>query len=250
MPKFFLRKSQSKTTYHIARHRNLENLGPMEAPTMKIKLLGWSTCPLGLSGVLNAQTTSATVAGTVTDRTGAVVIDAKVTATNTGTNLQRSVKTNAQGEYRIEFLPVGQYSVLVEAASFKRFVQTGVTLEIGQTVRVDPTLDVGATGETIEVLAVAPLVNTSNPELGRTVGNQEIVDLPIVNRNVYTLLDLTPGVQRNENSIVLRYLEQSTPVNGRVDGGAGSVNYFLDGGVNITAFGTTGHTLPNAPTLS
>ncbi len=212
---------------------------------MKIKLLAWSTCLLGLSGVLNAQITSATLVGTVTDKTGAVVIDAKVTATNTGTNLQRSVKTNAQGEYRIEFLPVGQYSVLVEAASFKRFVQTGVTLEIGQTVRVDPTLDVGATGETIEVLAVAPLVNTSNPELGRTVGNQEIVDLPIVNRNVYTLLDLTPGVQRNENSIVLGYPEQRTLINGGVDGGAGSVNYFLDGGVNITGLRNTGNILPN-----
>src|SRR5260370_21087932 len=98
----------------------------MEATTMKIKLLAWSTCLLGRSGVLNAQVTSGTLAGTVTDKPGAVVIDAKVTATNTGTNLQRSVKTNAQGEYRIEFLPVGQYSVLVEAASFKRFVKPAV----------------------------------------------------------------------------------------------------------------------------
>src|SRR5260370_17255869 len=105
MPKFFLRQSQSKTTYHIARHRNLENSGAMEAPTMKIKLLAWSTCLLGLSGVLNAQITTATLAGTVTDKTGAVVIDAKVTATNTGTTLQRSVKTNPQGQPRMNFPP-------------------------------------------------------------------------------------------------------------------------------------------------
>lgn len=205
-----------------------------------------STCFLGLASVtLSAQITTTTLLGTVTDKTGAVVIDAKVTATNTGTNVQRSVKTNAQGEYRIEFLPVGNYSLAIEAAGFKKFVQTGVTLEVAESARVDASLDVGSTGETIEITAAAPIVNTSNPELGRTVENQEIVNLPIVNRNVYALLDLTPGVQRNDNSIVLGYPEQRTLINGGVDGGAGSVNYFLDGGVNITGLRNTGNILPN-----
>jgi hypothetical protein len=200
---------------------------------------------LGLVGFLPAQITTTTLVGTVTDKTGAVVVDARVTATNIGTNFQRSVKTNAQGEYRIEFLPVGEYSLAVEAPSFKKFLQTGVTLEIGQTARVDVSLAVGSTGEIIEITAAAPLVNTSTPELGRTVENKEIVDLPIVNRNVYTLLDLTPGVQRNDNSIVLGYPEQRTLINGGVDGGAGSVNYFLDGGVNMTGLRNTGNILPN-----
>ena len=70
---------------------------------MRIKALAWVTCLLFLVGFLPAQITTTTLVGTVTDKTGAVVVDAKVTATNTGTNLQRSVKTNAQGEYRIEF---------------------------------------------------------------------------------------------------------------------------------------------------
>ena len=74
---------------------------------MKMRRLAWVFCLLGLGGLLHAQITTTTLVGTVTDKTGAVVIDAKVTATNTGTNLQRSVKTNEQGEYRIEFLPVG-----------------------------------------------------------------------------------------------------------------------------------------------
>lgn len=78
-------------------------------------------CFLGLAGVvLNAQITTTTMIGTVADKTGAVVVDAKVSATNTGTNLQRSVRNNAQGEYRIEFLPVGEYSVAVEARGFKK----------------------------------------------------------------------------------------------------------------------------------
>lgn len=203
-------------------------------------------CFLGLATIaLSAQITTTTLVGTVTDKTGAVVVDAKVTATNSGTNVSRSVNTNAQGEYRIEFLPVGNYVLTVEAAGFKKFVQTGVTLEVAQTARVDAAMDIGSTGETIEVIAAAPIVNTSNPELGRTVENREIVNLPIVNRNVYALLDLTPGVQRNDNSIVLGYPEQRTLINGGVDGGAGSVNYFLDGGVNITGLRNTGNILPN-----
>lgn len=201
---------------------------------------------LGFTAVsVTAQVTTTTLIGTVTDKTGAVVVGASVTATNTGTNLQRSVNTNGGGEYRIEFLPVGGYSLVVEAAGFKKFVHTGVILEIAETARLDAVMDVGSTGETVEVSAAAPIVNTSVPELGRTIENREIVDLPIVNRNVYTLLDLTPGVQRNDNSIVLGYPEQRTLINGGVDGGAGSVNYFLDGGVNITGLRNTGNILPN-----
>jgi hypothetical protein len=203
-------------------------------------------CLLGLASVaLSAQITTTTMLGTVADKTGAVMANVRVTATNTGTNLQRSVNTNDQGEYRIEFLPVGEYLVTVEAPGFKKFVRNGVRLEVGQTARVDASLEIGSTGETIDVVAAAPLINTSNPELGRTVENEEIVNLPIVNRNLYTLLDLTPGVQRNDNSIVLGYPEQRTLINGGVDGGAGSVNYFLDGGVNMTGLRNTGNILPN-----
>src|SRR5262245_4179805 len=195
--------------------------------------------------VLHAQITTTTMVGTVSDNSGAVVANAHVTATNTATNLRRTVSTTDQGEYRIEFLPVGEYQVTVEAPGFKKFVRNGVTLEVAQTARIDASLQVGATGETIEVTAAAPLVNTSNPELGRAVENEEIVNLPIVNRNAYTLLDLTPGVQRNDNSIVLGYPEQRTLINGGVDGGAGSVNYYLDGGINITGLRNTGNILPN-----
>jgi Carboxypeptidase regulatory-like domain len=213
--------------------------------TMKIaRFIG--LCVLGFTAIsVAAQVTTTTLLGTVIDKTGAVVVDAKVTATNTGTNLQRSVKTNGEGEYRIEFLPVGEYSLVVEASGFKKFVHTGVILEIADTARVDAVMDVGSTGETVEVTTAGPIVNTSAPELGRTVENREIVDLPLVNRNVYTLLDLTPGVQRNDNSIVLGYPEQRTLINGGVDGGTGSVNYFLDGGVNITGLRNTGNILPN-----
>src|SRR5450432_825949 len=85
---------------------------------------------------LPAQT-STTLYGTVTDRSGAVVPTAQVTAKNLGTNLTRSVQTNSEGQFRLEFLPIGNYSVEVTATGFKKFVQKGITLDVNVNARVD-----------------------------------------------------------------------------------------------------------------
>ena len=193
---------------------------------------------------LSAQTTT-TLYGTVSDKTGAIVPGAQVTATNTGTNLARSAQTNAEGTYRFDFMPIGAYTVEVTATGFKKFVQKGIALDVNVNARVDASLDIGAMTEEIDVTASAPLVNTDNAQIGRTVENSEITTLPIVGRNVYTLLNLIPGVSSTSNSIVLGYPEQRTMINGGVDGGAGSVNYYLDGGTNMTGLRNTGNIAPN-----
>jgi hypothetical protein len=103
--------------------------------------------------------------------------------------------------------------------------------------------------------SASPAINTSTPEIGRTIQSAEISSLPLVERNVYTLLDLTPGVQSNNNGVatastgtstfILGYPEQRTLINGGTDGGTGSVNYYLDGGINMTNLRNTGNILPN-----
>ena len=191
-----------------------------------------------------AQTTT-TLYGTVNDKSGALVPNAQVTAINTGTNFARSAVTNAEGSYRIEFLPVGDYNVEVAVNGFKKFVQKGIVLQVNVAVRADASLDIGAVSEEVSVTGSVSQVNTDNAQLGRTVENAEITTLPIVGRNVYTLLSLTPGVTSNANSIVLGYPEQRTTINGGVDGGAGSVNYYLDGGNNMTGLRNTGNIAPN-----
>lgn len=191
-----------------------------------------------------AQTTT-TLFGTVTDKSGAVVPSAQITAMNVGTNQARTAETNTQGEYRLEFLPAGEYTVEIGANGFKKFFQKGVVLQINVPARVDAQLDVGAVSESVEVTGTAAAVNTENAQIGRTVENTELTTLPIVGRNVYTLLTLTPGVSSSQNSIVLGYPEQRTMINGGVDGGAGSVNYFLDGGNNMTGLRNTGNIAPN-----
>ncbi len=215
---------------------------------MERKLYRWSiVAVLGLLLMPSgwAQSTTATMLGTVTDKTGAMVAGAKVTARNMQTNLTRTGSSNEQGEYRIEFLPVGNYELEVNGAGFKKAVVRGIVLQVSVDARADVQLEVGNISEAVSVSAEIPLVNTNSPELGRTIENAEITNLPLVNRNVYSLLDITPGVERNDNSIVLGYPEQRTLINGGTDGGAGSVNYYLDGGTNMAGLRNTGNATPN-----
>lgn len=203
-----------------------------------------------------AQVTTATIVGAVTDPSGSAVPGAQVTARNVDTGLTRTVTSGEQGAYRLEFLPVGKYDIEVSFSGFKKSLISGVVLQVNDTARVDAQLSVGEVSETVTVSdSTQPEVNTSTPEIGRTIQAGEIASLPLVERNVYTLLDLTPGVQSNNNgvaaastgtsSLVLGFPEQRTLINGGVDGGTGSVNYYLDGGINMTDLRNTGNILPN-----
>jgi hypothetical protein len=201
---------------------------------------------------LRAQITSSTMYGQVTDATGAAVAGAQVAVTNTDTNLTRTMETNSAGEYRIELLPVGNYRVEITKTGFKKVVLGGVVLEVNVPARVDALLQLGDINQTVTVSESVPLVDTTSPEIGRTIENQEVVNLPLVNRNAYQLLQLTPGVQNSSFNpgqpnpvITLGYPEQRTFINGGVDGGAGSVSYYLDGGINMTGLRNTGNILPN-----
>src|SRR5438094_3382630 len=203
-----------------------------------------------------AQVTTATIVGTVTDSGGAVVAGAQVTARNVDTGLTRTAVSSADGSYRAVFLTLGKYVVEVTYTGFKTAQLSDIVLQVNDISRVDVTLTVGQVSETVTITDTAtPAVNTSTAEIGRTIQAAEITNLPLVERNVYTLLDLTPGVQSNNNGVatastgtstfILGYPEQRTLINGGTDGGTGSVNYYLDGGSNMTNLRNTGNILPN-----
>lgn len=196
-------------------------------------------------GSLWAQATSASIFGTVTDASGAVIPNIGVTATNVETNFSRTASTDGVGQYSIKFLPLGTYRVEASGASFKKFVQDGVVLELNRAARVDPVLAVGALTETVSVTSDAPLVNTADATIGRTVDNREIVSLPLVNRDVYSLLNLTAGVESSSSSNDFGYPGQRAFINGASDGGTGSANFYLDGGNNMANLRNTGNPAPN-----
>jgi hypothetical protein len=193
---------------------------------------------------LEAQATTGTIRGIVKDTSGAVIPGITVTATHTETNFSRTGVSDSRGEYAIEFLPLGRYRLEAAMAGFQTFAQTGIVVEVGRNARVDPVLTVGVT-ETVTVSADAPLVETTHATLGRTVTGDEVLNLPLVDRDAYTLLELTPGVDSTETTNVFGSPGQETLVNGSANASAGAVNYNLDGGSNASGLRNTGNPIPN-----
>src|SRR4051812_296471 len=122
---------------------------------------------------LGAQVTTAGIHGTVTDRSGAVVPNTDVTVTNTDNNFTRSVKSDAAGEYSLTALPLGPYRIEAVLTGFKKFVQTGVVLDVNRNARIDIALDLGTQSESVAVTADAPLINVTDAQMGRTVQTKE-----------------------------------------------------------------------------
>jgi outer membrane receptor protein involved in Fe transport len=209
---------------------------------------------LGLTAQLHAQLSTATMFGTVTDPSGAAIPKASIVILQTDTGFNRTAVTDDAGSYRADFLPIGPYMVTVEASGFEKLQRKGIVLTVTEEAHLDLQMSMGASTQTVEVRADIPLLNTGNSTLGRTVSNVEIDNLPLVDRNVYTLLDLTPGVQNNNaagtgsNGGVINplgYPEQHVKINGSSDSGVGQVSYYLDGGSNMTGVRNTGNPLPN-----
>ncbi|MDX1979717.1 MAG: TonB-dependent receptor [Bryobacteraceae bacterium] len=142
-----------------------------------------------------AQLATAELSGQVTDSTGAAVPNAKVAATNADTGVVvREVTTDAGGLYVLTFLPPSAYTVTAEATGFRKTVQTNVTLQVNQRVRLDLALQVGEVSETIEVTAAPPMLESQSSSVGSVVNQQFVSELPLNGRNFVQLAILTPGV--------------------------------------------------------
>jgi len=127
-----------------------------------------------------AQSISTAVLGTVRDATGAPVAGARVTTTSANTNFSRNTLPNDLGEYRIDFLPVGEYQVLIKATGFAEFTQQGVSLELNVPTRLDVLLRLETVNGTVTVTGALPIVDATTAEIGGTIENQEIVNCPLL----------------------------------------------------------------------
>src|SRR5215207_4713471 len=157
---------------------------------------------LCLAAISSAQTITGTITGTVSDASGAVVPNVKITATNEATGVQTAVTSNRAGIYSLPFLPVGQYTVAAEGSGFKKSLVGPFPVETNQVVRMDIALQVGAVAETVEVTAIAPPLQTETTQTGLTLGSKRLTDLPLNGRNVVSAMLLIPGaVQTNPGSV-------------------------------------------------
>lgn len=162
------------------------------------RLVRWmsaSVC-LGLLLVASAmaQTTTGSVYGTVTDSSGAVIPGATVTVTNLETNEVVVGKTNGIGDYIFPVLNPGRYKVTVSMAGFKTMIQTDLRLDANQNLNASFKLAPGSVATEITVQSNAQLIDTRESQIGETVDQRRIVDLPLSSRNAYDLVQLVPGI--------------------------------------------------------
>jgi hypothetical protein len=146
------------------------------------------------TGHLLGQGASASITGTLKDSSGAVVPNSPVVANSVDSGRQFATQTNGDGIYTLAAIPPGHYTLTVEMRGFKRLVTTPVELEVNQVARIDLTLEVGATAETVEVQDLAPVLQTENTQLGSVVTGNTTVNLPLNGRNFAQLTLLAPGV--------------------------------------------------------
>ncbi|MBI4475335.1 MAG: carboxypeptidase regulatory-like domain-containing protein [Acidobacteria bacterium] len=141
----------------------------------------------------HAQVSAGAILGTVSDITGAHIPGVTITVTNEGTNQSRQAITNETGNYRVEPLQIGRYTISAELEGFRKEVRNGVNVEIDARVRMDFVMQVGEVTEVLEVTAQAPLVQTDDSQVGQIMDQRKIVDLPLNGRNFAQLAYLTPG---------------------------------------------------------
>ena len=156
--------------------------------------LAWLAAVSLVSLSLHAQTATGTLDGRVTDASGAVVADAKVTITSNQTNFKQELTTNGVGVFVRPFLLPGLYQVAVEKAGFRRYAESNVLVNVQKTVSLEITLTVGETTATVEVSASTAQLSTSSSTVSTVIGNKAIMELPLNGRNPFSLATLVPGV--------------------------------------------------------
>ncbi len=163
--------------------------------------LGIALIGLWLAPALFGQlATTTSLVGTVSDSSGKVIPNAKVTAVETQTADTYTGVTNAQGYYSLEFVKVGTYNVTSESPGFQKMTTTGIIVEINQTVRTNFTLSVGALTQTVAVEATIAAIKTDDASVSEVMNSRSIAELPLNGRDPMTLARMTPGVLQGTKS--------------------------------------------------
>jgi hypothetical protein len=197
---------------------------------------------------LSAQTSPVSqISGTVQDSSGAAIPGAQVQLTNIDTNAIRTADTSDVGYYAFPSLPIGPYKLQVSKEGFTSYVQSGIVLQVGTNPAIDVTMQVGAVTQTVEVQANAAMVETqSNAGLGQVIQPEQVVDLPLNNRQAAQLIALSgAAVNTGGSGGIINNLDYPTAVSFSVAGSQGNAtNYYLDGTINMDFRTNVGLPLP------
>jgi len=234
----------------------MKSLSPMSAGSSRLEFKGSRLRFIVLSAaflmILAAMAVGqeATVVGTVTDPTGAAVANATITITNTDTGVERSLPTNSDGQYVAPDLAIGHFTVRAQAAGFKAGEQKNVVLAVGDRTRLDFKLAVGNVQETVTVEANTVAVQTDTGEVSAVINGQQVSELGINGRSVYSLFALTPGassIQSDRISFTPVSGDSNVSINGQR---AGHNLQLLDGGENLDRGGSSGSVMPSIDSIA
>jgi hypothetical protein len=180
-----------------------------------------------------AQDATGTITGTVSDQTGSVVPNAAVSIVETQTGIKHEATTNSSGAYTVPQLPVGIYNVSASKQGYKVAKQDGLRLNITDVARVDLSLAVGSTDETVTVTASHVELNTENAEVATTISDREVADLPLNGRNFQQLMTLDGSAYSIGSSVQNQFRGSQSLYGGGVVGAGGSrsddVGFLIDG---------------------
>ena len=193
---------------------------------------------------------TASLTGTITDPSGAVIPAAHVQLVSLETGFERAVDAQSDGRYLFSQIPVGLYRIEVSSSGFNTHKQTGIRLNVNTTTTLDVRLAVGAVGESVSVSADAEMVNTQTGTLSQVVQQQYIQELPLNGRNAATLIRMVPGVVTGVGTTTAGYANNSDTINISVNGTRGNeVNYRLDGATHMDNVTNLNATYPNPDAL-
>lgn len=180
-----------------------------------------------------SQNGTGTITGTVSDQTGAVVPNAAVKIVEIQTGIEHKATTSSSGAYTVPQLPVGIYDVSVDKQGYKIAKQSGLKLNTTDVARVDLTLAVGSADETVTVTTSNVTLNTENAEVGTTISDREVSNLPLNGRNFQQLMTLDGTAYAIGGSVLNAYRPSASLANGQVVGAGGSrsddVGFLIDG---------------------
>jgi hypothetical protein len=158
-----------------------------------------------LAGVAAAQTPLGRVTGTVLDDSGGVLPGATVTLTHVGTNQVQVAVTNEVGSFTFQQVPVGTYTINVSLEGFRSVDFTNLVVAVGQEYSLTAKLEIGALSETVTVTAGSSVVQTTTPEVSSTVLQEQVLNIPIANRDITNLIRLqagVPGIANRGNTVI------------------------------------------------
>src|SRR5262245_35222522 len=180
-----------------------------------------------------AQTNTGEISGLVRDAQGGALPGARVIAEHVDTGVRVEYPTDESGRYHLVSLRVGMYVISVELQGFRRVVRSGVIVQLGQSLSLDFTLDVGGPTEEIRVTANVPLLQTGTAEISDVIDNQQVVQLPLNGRNFLALAQLSDAVVIPPGGTRGEALQQAGPLP-NVGGQRSGHNIYLLDGVKVT----------------